>query len=144
MSKHNPCGLIDCPTCQSIGSFNRLPYDKCAYMQRLQESTSPLNYQMYEGKFQSCNKCLLDGVFHRPFDANVVQIESELKNILRPNTSCNVYKYNPNCKTSRSCISTFNPNVPVISDRNVCPVVFNNIPKSGAGYVMPGGICGQK
>ena len=34
-------------------SFTRLDYDGCAYAKELQESTSPLEYLMYKGKYEN-------------------------------------------------------------------------------------------
>ena len=41
-------------------SSNRLMYDSCAYKQKLGESTSPLNYNLYTGKYENCAKCRVD------------------------------------------------------------------------------------
>ena len=108
------------------GSSNRLRYDECAYSKTLNESTSPFQYMMYDGKYDNCDKCKQDRFWH-PFDKEVVDVESELKNITRPATKCPSLKYNPVCKKSGQCISTYDPSVPVILDSNVCPIVFNNI-----------------
>ena len=69
----------------NTGSSNRLLYDYCAYKKTLRESTDPFRYRMYEGAFENCNKCIYDK-FWRPFD--LVDEESELKNITRPATKC--------------------------------------------------------
>ncbi|AYV78696.1 MAG: hypothetical protein Edafosvirus25_10 [Edafosvirus sp.] len=119
----------------NIGSSNRQKYDNCAYQKRLYESTSPLKYQLYEGKFENCGKCLYDK-FWRPFD--LVDVESELRNQNRPLSQCDQFKYNPNCPRSKMCLSTFDPSVPVVYVPEICPIVFNNIPKRiSPGYVLP-------
>ena len=41
-------------------SSNRLMYDSCAYKQKLGESTSPLNYNLYTGKYENCAKCRVE------------------------------------------------------------------------------------
>jgi hypothetical protein len=110
------------------GSSNRLPYDDCAYAQRLHDSTTPYQYRTYVGAYENCDKCKFDK-FWRPFDAEIVDVESELKNISRPLSSCASLKYNPKCKKSNSCISTFDPSVPVVHNADVCPIVHNNIKK---------------
>lgn len=130
------CNLYECkgPGCQSYGSLNSLNYDRCAYQKQLYESTAPLSYRLYEGAHESCDKCIYDR-FWRPFD--LVDVESELKNITRPNSKCSSFKYNPLCKNSKSCLSTFDPKVPVVHN-TLCPVVFNNIKKmTHPGYVVP-------
>ncbi len=117
----------------NLGAYNRLSYDNCAYQKRLYESTSPLLYRLYEGNFENCNKCTYKNQFWRPFD--LVDLESELKNITRPNSRCPQLKYNPDCKKSKMCTSTFEKNMPVVLDKNVCPVVKNKIPiMSHPGY----------
>ncbi len=119
----------------NIGSSNRLAYDACSYAKELYESTSPLLYQLYEGKHENCGKCLKD-TFWRPFD--LVDIESELKNITRPNSRCDQFKYDPKCKKSNMCISTFDKDVPVVFAPEVCPIIHNNIPKMKTpGYSLP-------
>lgn len=42
----------------NIGYSSRLGYDKCAYDDKLEESTNPLLYRLYPGYVQSCNDCL--------------------------------------------------------------------------------------
>jgi len=124
-----------CATCPSIGSFNRLRYDNCAYSQDLNQSTSPLNYQMSRYKFENCSACSYDGKYFAPFD--LVDYESELKNITRPNSLCDSIKYSPTCEKSEMCISTFEQDNPVVMVRDVCPVVCNNIKKpTYPGYTL--------
>ena len=41
-------------------SSNRLMYDTCAYKQKLNESTEPLNYSLYTGKYENCAKCRIE------------------------------------------------------------------------------------
>ena len=110
------------------GSSNRLIYDECAYSQDLNESVSPFQYRTYMGAYESCGKCKYDTFWH-PFDAEIVDVESELKNITRPGTKCSNLKYHPACKKSKQCISTFDPSRPVVWSPEICPVVKNNIPK---------------
>ncbi len=118
------------------GASNRLPYDECAYAQRMSDSTSPFQYRTFVGAYENCEKCKFDK-FWRPFDAEIVDVESELKNITRPATKCANLKYNPACKKSDLCMSTFDPSRPVIMNRDVCPVVFNNIPRQTSNGMRP-------
>lgn len=132
------CKLYECTEkgCQNFGSSNRLRYDRCAYQKDLYESTAPLSYSLFEGKFENCKKCMQDNKFYRPFD--LVDVESELKNITRPNTHCPHLKYNPNCKKCKICWSTFDKTVPIVPAFDVCPIVFNNIPRMRhPGYNVP-------
>jgi hypothetical protein len=119
----------------NMGSSNRLTYDNCAYQKKLYESTSPFVYQMYDGKFENCGKCKKDK-FYRPFD--LVDVESELRNISRPSSKCDQFKYTPDCKKSNTCMSTFDASAPVVYVPEICPIVFNNLPKiNHPGYKVP-------
>ena len=77
-------------------SSNRLIYDKCAYATEIKESTSPLEYNLFKGKFENCKQCPT-GDF-----TNVVEfgaradVENELHGLSRPGTLCPSLKYNPN------------------------------------------------
>ncbi len=42
----------------NIGHSSRLPYDKCAYPDRLKESTDPLSYRLNVNYIHNCNRCL--------------------------------------------------------------------------------------
>lgn len=119
------------------GSSNRLRYDLCAYEKDLSESVSPFAYRTYGGAYENGEKCKKDKFWKR-IDADVIDVESDLKNITRPATKCPGLKYNPKCQKSGQCINTFDPSVPVILDSNVCPIVFNNIPRQKTnGLIMP-------
>jgi hypothetical protein len=134
----------NCKSCPSIGSFNRMTYDNCAYALDLKQSTSPLLYQMSRYKFENCSACTLDGNYYAPFD--LVDFESELKNITRPGSLCNSTKYSPYCKKSDRCVSTFDPSVPPVAVKDVCPVVCNNIKKmTNPGFsTKQKAYCGKK
>jgi hypothetical protein len=121
----------------NIGSSNRQLYDTCNYEKRLYESTSPLGYRLYEGAFESCSKCLADErIFIRPMD--LVDYESELHNLNRPLSDCDQFKYNPMCTKSGMCISTFDKSVPIVYAPEICPIIYNNIPKMKTpGYTIP-------
>jgi len=110
------------------GSSNRLPYDECSYAQKIGDSTSPFQYRTYMGAYENCEKCKYDK-FWKPFDVEIVDVESELKNITRPSTKCANLKYTPSCKKSAMCTSTYDPSRPIVFAPDVCPIVFNNIPK---------------
>lgn len=124
-----------CSTCPSIGSFNRKRYDHCSYKKKLNESTSPLQYNMSRYKFENCSACTFDGKYYAPFD--LVDYESELRNITRPDSHCDELRYNPSCKKSALCTSTFDSSNPVVFHKDICPVVCNNIKKMKTpGYVL--------
>lgn len=123
----------------NIGEFNRQIYDPCNYDKKLYESTSPLMYNMMFNKYEHCDKTPCNGQRLYPrFDPAIVDVESELKNITRPLSDCDEYKYSPTCKKSKRCISTFDKSVPVVFVPEVCPIVRNNIPKTtNTGYRAP-------
>ncbi len=127
------------------GASNRQIYDCCNYAQTLQQSVDPLQYNLYFGAGENCSKCIDKKAWFKQ-DRQVVDIESELRNQTRPLSRCDFLKYNPNCKTSDSCISTFDPNVPRILSPSLCPIVYNNIPtQTSPGYTVPSpDICGGK
>lgn len=108
------------------GWSSRLGYDPCAYQKRLSESTAPYAYSVLPDYYENCQKCVYDK-YTRPFDSDIVDVESELYNITRPASKCPSRKYNPNCKKSGSCISTFDPAVPVVMANEVCEIVKNNL-----------------
>lgn len=108
------------------GGFSRVSYDKCAYKQKVKQSISPLDYQMYIGQFENRGRCIQDRMW-RPFDKEIVDIESELYNITRRKTSCSCKKYRPTCKKSKRCTSTFDKSNPVVLPQYLCPIIRNNI-----------------
>ena len=119
------------------GASNRQIYDCCAYAQTLQQSVDPLQYDLYFGAVENCNKCIDKKAWFRQ-DREIVDIESDLWNITRPLTRCDGYKYNPNCKTGPNCVSTFDPNAPRVLSPSLCPIVYNNIPvQTNPGYTVP-------
>lgn len=119
------------------GASNRQIYDCCAYAQALQQSVDPLQYDLYFGAVENCNKCIDKQAWFKQ-DRQIVDIESDLWNITRPLTRCDGYKYNPNCKTGPNCVSTFDPNAPRILSPSLCPIVYNNIPvQTNPGYSVP-------
>lgn len=116
------------------GGFTRLNYDDCAYRLRNKQSTDPFKYRMSMDNFENEDKCVYDkNSFYHPFDNKIVNTESELKGIRRAASKCIENKY-PNCDT---CVSTFDPNVPIVLAQEVCPIVHNNIPRMiGPGYEL--------
>lgn len=115
------------------GGSCRTNYDICAYDKRLHESVSPLSYQLYVGMYENCNLC--GGKQARPRLSEVVDYESELRNQTRAVSKCPELKYNPGCRSNPKCVSTFDGRVPAVIAPEVCPIVFNNIPKlTDPGY----------
>ena len=122
---------------QTLGSSNIQMYDACKYKQTLEQSVKPLQYQLYLGAHENSSKCIDKKAWYK-FDKEVVDIESELWNITRPLSDCDNYQYNPECKNVENCVSTFNPNAPIILSPSLCPIVYNNIPvQTKPGYSLP-------
>ena len=119
----------------NIGGSNRTIYDDCQYKKQLKQSTKPLEYALYQGKFEHCERCVHEKLY-TPYD--LVDIESELRNQTRPLSNCPENKYSPTCEKSDTCVNTFDKSVPVVFAPEVCPIVHNNIPKqTSPGYSLP-------
>ena len=124
----------------NIGGSNRLIYDNCAYQKQLYESVAPINYMINLTAHENCNKCIHDHFWLKQ-DPQIVDTESELLNLTRPLSKCDSFKYNPNCgRTGRSglCISTFHKDNPKVLAPEVCPIIYNNIPRqTDPGFRLP-------
>lgn len=84
-------------------SSNRLSYDSCAYEKSLQQSTSPLDYMLYTGKYENCAKCRIEfgtvgGNGVSLFSGNLVDLESDLRGQTRQSSLCPSKFYTPECK----------------------------------------------
>jgi len=120
----------------NIGGNTNLSYDNCSYQKQLHESTAPLEYNLFLDKFINCNSCVHDK-FYPPY--SLVDVETNLKNINYPLSNCDQFRYNPQCRTSNMCISTFDKRLPVVLAPDVCPIVYNNIRKpQHPGFTVPG------
>ena len=83
-------------------SFSRLPYDKCAYAQKVKRSVEPGDYRLYMGYGENNSKCL---PLNAPINCNscsssvrrldksdfdlLVNAESHLTNRTIPHSDCN-------------------------------------------------------
>ena len=76
-------------------SSNRLIYDKCSYAIELKESTSPLDYYLYKGKYEQCKQCAVGDFTNNIAFESRADVENELFGLSRPNTLCPSLKYNP-------------------------------------------------
>jgi hypothetical protein len=74
-------------------SFNRLSYDTCAYSKTLQESTDPLEYNLFKGKFESCKNCPIGDFTNNLEIGERSDLESDLKGQARMATKCPSEKY---------------------------------------------------
>ena len=76
-------------------SFNRLNYDNCAYSKKIEESTSPLDYNLFKGKYENCKQCPV-GLHTNNLDLTIrAEVESELIGLTRQESKCLDKKYNP-------------------------------------------------
>jgi hypothetical protein len=91
-------------------SSNRLIYDKCAYATEIKESTGSLEYNLFKGKYDTCEKCEI-GDFPAELEFGPrADTESELHGLTRPNTKCPSLKYdmaqgfqNPSLTPAKTC-----------------------------------------
>jgi hypothetical protein len=90
-------------------SSNRLSYDACAYQKSLQESTSPLEYMLYSGKYENCAKCRIEfgvvgGTSASLFSGNLVDLESDLRGQTRQASMCDRNMYAPNQQNNNKLV----------------------------------------
>lgn len=141
----------------NIGRSSRLPYDECAYTDRLSESTSPLNYKLSPDQIYNCDNCL--SVFgprssnngrgndvSRYMDTryapsqNMVDVESILSNRNMKNSKCKNGRVNPvnvmdyKLVNYRICNNTLNPEAtrlsyPANNYRDLSQNRFHNLPR---------------
>jgi hypothetical protein len=116
------------------GFSSRLNYDDCAYKKELEQSLGCLEYQLTPDMYENCSRCIVDE-YPRPFNGNIVDAESELYNLTRPSSKCPTRKYNPNCKKSDKCMSTYDSEVPIVLAPEVCPIVYNNLNWQGGNGI---------
>ena len=77
-------------------SSNRLIYDRCAYATEIKESTEPLEYNLFLGKFENCKQCPVGNYPNiLPFGPRTAT-ESELWGIDRLATNCPDKKFQAN------------------------------------------------
>lgn len=122
-------------------SSNRLIYDKCAYATEIKESTEPLEYNLFLGKFENCKQCPVgDYANILPFGPRA-DTESELWGLPRLNSKCPEEKFvansqynNPPLSTAKMCESIYyitpnnleKPKTNMLNENNLgvnfCPV----------------------
>lgn len=122
-------------------SSNRLSYDTCAYKQNLQQSTEPLDYMLYTGKYQNCAKCRIEfgtvgGNGVSIYTGNLVDLESNLRGQTRPATLCSKCKFHPTPQNTNpplahqpSCQMQYYPRVPLPKPSKVSGCDYSNVNK---------------
>jgi hypothetical protein len=98
-------------------SFNRLPYDSCAYAKTIQQSTDPLDYNLYRGKYESCEQCP-EGLYPNDLDFGVrTDVESDLKGQVRTGSKCDTEKFPKNA----NIVAEFTPKITCESIHHLTP-----------------------
>lgn len=114
----------------SYNNFSdNLVYDNCAVIQQNRKYEDVRNYQFFLPGHENCGKCVNGNKFYFKQDASLVDMESELKNQTRPASLCSRFKYSSNCKKTNICTSTFDKDMPQVTQPLLCKVVGNNMPK---------------
>lgn len=120
-------------------SSNRLIYDSCAYQKNLQQSTSPLDYMLYTGKYENCAKCRIEfgvvgGNGVSLFSGNLVDLESDLRGQTRQASLCPSTMYVPNQQNTHpplshqaSCQMQYYPRVPMPEKSKVTSCNYSNM-----------------
>ena len=104
-------------------SSNRLRYDACAYATDIKESTSPLDYNLFPGKYVNSKNCKISDYTNTLEFTDRATVESELHGITRTNTQCPLLKYNP---MNQFKPANFSP--PLMCD-NIYYITPNNLEK---------------
>lgn len=96
-------------------SFNRLSYDNCSYKTNLGDQVSQLSYLLDPVKFENCSKCrhelgIIGGPAVSQIRGNLVDLESDLFSITRPQTSCPELKYLPRSDNKIITNEIYKPN----------------------------------
>lgn len=117
-------------------SFNRLSYDSCAYSKTLQQSTDPLEYSLFKGKFESCNSCPV-GDYTNNLDFGVrSDIESDLKGQTRLGSKCPSEKFPANAGAAA-------PFTPMVTCQSVYNITPNNLVRPTTNGLKDLNIYGQ-
>ena len=101
-------------------SFNHLKYDTCAYATTIKESTEPLEYWLYKGKYETCSPCK-NGDFTNNIDFSIrMDVENELFGLTRLGSDCPSLKYDP----------TKPYNNPMFSPPTICQNIYGLTPSN--------------
>jgi hypothetical protein len=104
-------------------SSNRLIYDKCAYATEIKESTSPLEYNLFKGKFENCKQCPVGDYPNIVEFGSRADVENELHGLTRRGTKCPSLKFNPDDKFKYAELS------PAKMCENIYHITPNNLEK---------------
>ena len=93
-------------------AFTRLSEDDCSYNKTLIERTGPFKYITNPVYHQASEQCHMGypgfnsaNVFNQGIRPETVDIESDLRDQIRPASDCPTKKYNPrvNCRACENC-----------------------------------------
>jgi len=117
-------------------SSNRLRYDACAYATDIKESTSPLDYNLFQGKYINQKNCAVSDFTNTLEFIDRATVESELYGITRSNTQCPSLKYDPKRNFKGA---DFSP--PIMCD-NIYYITPNNLekPKTNMLRILPNSV----
>jgi hypothetical protein len=104
-------------------SLNRKMYDSASYQVALEDSTKPLDYMLFTGKYENCAKCRIElgtlgGNGVSMFSGNLVDLESNLRG---QNPTFNAGS--GNLVNQPSCQMNYYPRMPVqkpFKQQNAC------------------------
>lgn len=150
----------------AAGYSDQLIYDDCNFVQNVIENINHSQYRFYQGAFENKNKCKYDNFYH-PYDLVDVESELRnqtrpaskcpqvkyrgIEQTGKCATSIKPYKIDtatgkvvlgPEIKQTNCSINgtlgTLTKATPVVYPPEICPIVYNNIPKRTCpGFVMP-------
>ena len=117
-------------------SFNRLGYDSCAYAKTLQQSTDPLEYNLYRGKYEGCAQCEISSYTNNLDFGIKTDVESDLKGQTRVGSKCPDSKFPAFSQKG----ADFAPAITCQSIYNITP---NNLVKPTTSGLKDMGFYGQ-
>jgi len=109
-----------------VKGFDNLIYDGDYTEYKRKQSLGPLHYHLDSTQTENKHKCVHKKFYTRQ-DPDIVDAESELKNLTRIASKYPGNYYNPNCKPSKTCTSTYD--LPINPDPVICPIIHSNLHK---------------
>ena len=98
-------------------SSTRLIYDPCYCKLATHDSVSPMDYQLYKGKYENCHRCKTnDGIVNNIAYGKLIALENNLMNINSQASLCPNNQFNP--KTANKGVA--------INPPDLCDIVPNH------------------
>ena len=104
-------------------SSNRLIYDTCAYATEIKESTGPLEYNLFKGKYENCIQCPTGDFTNIVEFGSRADVENELYGLARLGTKCPSLKFDPSKEFKHADLS------PTKMCENIYYITPNNLVK---------------